>query len=74
MLHSSYMDDEFYDPDLPVTQYTFVASNVDTETYRAANAAFIFSADQNKTKILLENQSGAKTQDNGIQVETWVQM
>lgn len=73
MLHSSYMDDEFYDPDLPVTQYTFVASNVDTETYRAANAAFIFSADQNKTKILLENQSGAKTQDNGIQVETWVQ-
>lgn len=31
MLHSSYMDDEFYDPDLPVTQYTFVASNVDTE-------------------------------------------
>lgn len=73
MLHSSYMDDEFYEPDLPVTQYTFVASNVDTETYRAANAAFIFSADQNKTKILLENQSGAKTQDNGIQVETWVQ-
>lgn len=72
LLHSSYMNDDFYNPDLPVTQYTYIASNVDTETYSAATASFVFSADQSKTRILMENQNGGKTADNGIQVESWV--
>lgn len=38
LLQDSYVDDECYSPDMPVTRYTYVPDNVDTETYNAANA------------------------------------
>lgn len=73
LLHDTYMADDFYHPDMPVTRYTYVPENVDTETYHAANAAFILSADPSKTRVLMENQNGGKLLDNGVQLECWVE-
>lgn len=73
LLHDGYMVDDFYSPDMPVTRYTYVSHNVDTETYDAANAAFILSADPSKTKVLMENQNGGRSLDDAVQLECWVQ-
>lgn len=72
-LHDSFMEDDFYRPDLPVTQYSFAAKNVDTETYDAATAAFLFSGDRNKTRLFMENQSGGSNTGEGQQLSTWIQ-
>lgn len=72
LLHDTYMMDDFYSPDMPVTQYTYVPRNVDTEAYDAATAAFTLKADPSKTKVLLENQSGGKVLDDGVQLDCWV--
>ena len=73
-LHDSYMADEFYSPDLPVTKYTYLASDVDVETYDAATAAFILSADPARTKVFMENQCGGSTMENGVRLDTWVDL
>jgi hypothetical protein len=72
MLHNGFMDDPFYSPDMPVTRYTYMPTDVDTETYRAANAAFILSADPTRTKVYMEQQNGGKLLDNAVQLEGWV--
>lgn len=73
-LHEGYMEDPFYTPELPVIKYTFLASNVDVETYDAATAAFILSADPMETKVFMENQSGGSDVENGVRLDTWVDL
>lgn len=72
-LHDGFMDDPFYSPDMPVTRYTYMPSAVDTETYRAANAAFILSADPTKTRVYMEGQNGGTLLDGAVQMEGWVE-
>lgn len=73
LLQDTYLVDDFYVPDMPVTRYTYVSRNVDTEGYNAANAAFVLSADPSKTKVLMENQNGGAELDHGVRLESWVQ-
>lgn len=72
-LHDGFMADSFYSPDMPVTRYTYMPSAVDTETYRAANAAFILSADPAKTRVYMEGQNGGTLLDGAVQMEGWVE-
>ena len=72
LLQDTYLEDSFYSPDLPVTRYTYLAQNVDTETYDAATAAFVVSADPEKTKVLMEDQNGGKKLEDGVRLESWV--
>ena len=73
-LHDGFMDDPFYSPDMPVTRYTYMPSNVDKETYNAANAAFILAAVPAKTKVYMERQNGGKLLDDAVQMEGWVDL
>ncbi len=73
LLHDGFMNDDFYDPDMPVTQYTYIPEGVDTETYDAASTAFVLSADPTKTKVLMENQNGGKLLDEAIELQGWVE-
>ena len=73
-LHDGFMDDTFYSPDMTVTRYTYTPSNVDTEAYHAASAAFILSADPTKTRVYMEGQNGGKLLDNAVQMEGWVDL
>lgn len=73
LLQEGYVKDSFYSPDLPVTRYTYEPEEVDTETYTAASAAFVLSADPEKTKVLMENQSGGTLQKDSVRLESWVE-
>lgn len=72
LLHQGYMEDEFYTPDMQVIRYTYISSGVDTETWDAANAAFIPAFDPSETRILMENQNGLHIFKNTVQLESWV--
>lgn len=73
-LHDGFMDDPFYSPDIPVTRYTYMPSDVDVETYNAANAAFLLSADPAKTRVYMEGQNGGKLLKDAVQLEGWVDL
>lgn len=73
-LHDGYITDDFYAPDLPVTKYTYQASDVDMETYDAASAAFVLSADPERTKVYMEKQCGGATVEDGVRLDTWVEL
>lgn len=73
-LHDGFMNDPFYSPDMTVIRYTYMPSNVDTENYHAASAAFILSADPAKTRVYMEGQNGGKLLDNAVQMEGWVDL
>lgn len=73
-LHDGYMTDDFYAPDLPVTKYTYQASDVDVETYNAATAAFVLSADPERTKVYMEQQCGGEDVNDGVRLDTWVEL
>ena len=73
-LHDGFMDDPFYSPDMPVTRYTYMPSDVDVETYNAANAAFLLSADPAKTRVYMEGQNGGKLLKDAVQLEGWVDL
>ena len=73
LLHDTYLEDDFYDPEMPVTQYTYEPLQVDTETFGAATAAFVVSADPSQTKVLVKNQSGGRLLDEGAQFSCWVE-
>ncbi len=72
LLHDGFIKDDFYSPDMPVTKYTYIPQNVNLETYNAANAAFVLSADPTKSRVLMENQNGGKLLDDAVQLECWV--
>ena len=71
LLADGHIADAFYCPDLPVTVYKYTISGVD-EQYNAANAAFRWSGDSTKTRILLTEQNGGQLGDDWMQVEMWV--
>lgn len=71
LLADGHIVDAFYRPDLPVTVYKYTISDVD-EQYNAANAAFRWSGDSTKTRILLTEQNGGQLGDDWMQVEMWV--
>ena len=73
-LHDGFMDDEFYNPDLLVTKYTYLAKDVDKEENDAATAGLLLTSDNIKTRIYMENQSGGSTRNEGVLVTTWVDM
>lgn len=65
LLYDGFVEDSFYSPDLPVTKYTYTVSDVDEESYSAANAALDVPAFDGTRKVLLMEQSGGHTQENG---------
>lgn len=71
LLADGHIADAFYRPDLPVTVYKYTISGID-EQYNAANAAFQWSGDSTKTRILLTEQNGGQFGDDWMQVEMWV--
>lgn len=73
LLHETYLADDFYDPEMPVTRYVYEPRQVDTGTFGAATAAFVLSADPSQTKVLVENQSGGQLLDEGVQFSCWVE-
>ncbi len=64
LLSDSFVQDDFYSPDLTVTKYTFKISGVDTETYRAADVAFDVPQGMGSYRIYFPDQEGAHTQRN----------
>ncbi len=71
-LHDGFVQDPFYTPDLPVTQYTFAIHDVDTKTYSAATVAWDLPSDQGSTKIYWPDISGLQTRDDGsVRVSGW---
>ena len=73
-LHDGFIDDPFYSPDMPVTRYTYMPSDVDEETYHAATAAFRLSADPARTKVYMEGLNGGKLLEDAVQLEGWVDL
>ncbi len=73
LLYETYLVDDFYYPEMPVTRYVYEPRQVDTETFGAATAAFVLSADPSRTKVLVENQSGGQLLDEGMQFSCWVE-
>lgn len=71
LLHDGYVDDPFYTPDLTVRKYTYQVSGVDSEAYPAATAAFLLNADRDRTRVLLMEQTGGKTREEGVLADTW---
>ena len=71
LLACGHIADSFYRPDLPVTIYHYSISGVDDQ-YGAATAAFRWSGDGKKTKILLAEQSGGGLGDDWMSLEMWV--
>ena len=64
LLSDTFVQDDFYSPDLTVTKYTFRVSGVDTETYRAADVAFDVPQGMGSYRIYFPDQQGAHTQKN----------
>ena len=74
LLHDSFMEDDFYSSDMLVTRYTYLPSGVDTETYNAADAAFVLSAAPTKTRVYVEGQGGGQTLEDGVRITAWVDL
>lgn len=64
-LRDTFTDDEFYYPEMPVTQYMFSVSGIDSEKYNAANAAFDIDPSDKNTRYYFVDQSGYHTQQDG---------
>lgn len=71
-LHDGFMDDPFYSPDMPVTRYTYMPSDVDTKPNQSANAAFVLSSDPSKTRVYMEGGNGGQASEDAVQLEGWV--
>lgn len=72
-LHDGFLTDGFYRPDLPVTRYTYQVEGVDLEAHRAAYAAFVYTGDPAKTKVLMTGQNGGELLDDGVRLGCWVE-
>lgn len=72
-LHDGFMKDDFYSPELSVYKYTYSPKNVDLEKHPAASAAIKLTGDSSQTKLYMENQSGGRTLEDGVLLETWVE-
>ncbi|MCI9149719.1 MAG: hypothetical protein HFI42_04355 [Lachnospiraceae bacterium] len=72
-LADNYVEDAFYTPKLPVRKYTYRISDVDLNTYDAANAAFDLSVDSSRTRIYFPQYSGfSGFTDGSVRLSAWV--
>ena len=71
-LHDGYAEDPFYDPEMPVTKYTYTANGIDPELNGAANAGFRLYGGGGKTKVYLENSSGYNRLGKELEISAWV--
>ena len=73
-IRDGYVRDAFYSPDLSVTEYTFRADGVDTETYHAASVAFDMTRYDEQRRVCFAQQSGYALQNDGtVRVSDWVE-
>lgn len=70
-LHDGYAEDPFYDPDMPVTKYTYTAGGIDPEL-DAASAGFRLSGGGGKTKVYMEDSSGYNRLGKEVEISAWV--
>ena len=64
LVSDTFVQDDFYSPNLTVTKYTFKISGVDTEKYGAASIAFDVPQGMGSYRVYFPDQSGAHTQKN----------
>ena len=71
-LIDGYMEDDFWNFDLPVTKYTWEISGIDEE-FDAARLGFWWNGDSAERKLMLMNQSGGNHSEDKIAVTRWVE-
>lgn len=69
-ISDTYITDSFYRPDLTVTKYSYKAQGITKEN--SAYASFALNADDSKTKILMQPNSGHDYHDGNPTAGTWV--
>ena len=72
-LIEGYMEDDFWNFDLPVTKYSWEISGIDEETYKAARLGFWWDGDETERKLMLMEQAGGSNSDEKIAVTRWVE-
>ena len=72
LLHDGFVEDDFYSLDLPVTKYTFTAGDIDTEAYKAANAAFDVEPSPNRKVYFVEESGGQSFSGGTYRISAWV--
>ena len=72
-LIDGYMEDDFWNFDLPVTKYTWEISGIDEE-YDAARLGFWVKGGETERKLMLADQSGANnSEEEKLAVTRWVE-
>ena len=72
-LIDGYMEDDFWNLDLPVTKYTWQISGIDEE-YDAARLGFLVKGGETERKLMLADQSGANnSEEEKLGVTRWVE-
>lgn len=72
-LNNGYISDSYFNPDMPVTKYTYLVSGVD-EKNNAASVAFDVGKFDGKTRYLFMDKSGLHTQENDtLRISTWAE-
>ncbi|WP_458406652.1 hypothetical protein [Anaerotignum sp.] len=71
-LMDSYLEDDFWNFDLPVTKYTWEISGIDAE-FDAARLGFWWNGDASERKLLLMDQSGGNNSEEKLAVTRWVE-
>ena len=70
-LVDGYMKDSFFTEDLKVTIYHYDISGIPDKYHTAATIGFVWNGNNDKTRILLKDQSGYEALDDGLLINTW---
>lgn len=70
-LIDGYIKDSFFTEDLKVTIYHYDVSGIPDKYHTAATVGFVWDGNNDKTRIVLKDQSGSKALDDGILINTW---
>lgn len=74
LVSDTFVQDDFYSPELTVTKYTFKISGVDTEKYKVADVGFDVPQGMGSYRVYFPEQNGAHTQKNKeMRIHTGVQ-
>lgn len=65
LLHDSFMENDFYSPDLTVTRYTYAIGDVDRQSYPASNVALEWR-EQEGTKLYFPGHNSFHRQESGV--------
>lgn len=71
-LMDGYMEDDFWNFDLPVTKYTWTIDGIDADVFKAARIGFWWDGDGTERKLILMNQTGGNNSEDKIAVTRWV--